>query len=685
VSAAEAPPPQASILIVDDYPANVMALEAILQPLGHTLVRANSGEEALKAVLKHELALIIMDVQMPGLDGFQAASLIKTRDRSRHIPIIFLTAISKDSAHVFEGYAHGAVDYLLKPFDAQILRSKVSVFVELWQRGELLKQREATLRDLERERLERASTARYLALIEAMPQCVLAMRPSGEPWFCNSVWRDYGGLDVAATAARGWELVHPEERLRARADFASAQRAQTPMQRELRLRRATDGEHRWHLVHVLPQRAGDGAIDGWIVTATDIHDQKRARDEVERASRAKDEFLATVSHELRNPLNAILGWTRMLRAGKLDPARATRALETVERNATMQASLIEDMLDVSRIITGKLVLKVGAVDLRTVVSSALETVRMAADAKQIEVALELDEELELASGDPERLLQVVWNLLSNAIKFTPPGGTVTVRTRREGAHGVLTVADNGQGIPAEFLPYVFDRFRQADSSSTRLHGGLGLGLAIVRHLVELHGGTASVASAGLGQGATFEVRLPLRAAAAAGGETVRMRSLPWERGVPGCADALGGGAPAQLGGTKVLVVDDEPDARELLTAVLEQQGAIVTSAGSVADALAAIERDAPDVLVSDIGMPGADGYELVRRLRRFSEAAQRDMPAVALTGFARPEDGARAAAAGFDAHLAKPVDPNALVALIERVIADRRQPLRAVEPLRAEG
>ena len=673
MTAAAASPPQASILIVDDYPANILALEAVLLPLGHKIVRAGSGEEALKAVLKHELALIIMDVQMPGMDGFQAASLIKTRDRSRHIPIIFLTAISKDAAHVFQGYAHGAVDYLMKPYDPQILRSKVSVFVELWQRGELLKEREAKLRELERERLERESAARYAALIETMPQCVLALRPSGEPWFCNSVWKSYVGVD--ALGKHSWELVHPDERGEVRAAWDEAKSERQPLQRELRLRRARDGEYRWHLAHVLPQLDAGGALGGWIVTAIDIHDEKEARREVERASRAKDEFLATVSHELRNPLNAILGWTRMLRAGKLDAMRAARALETIERNAKMQASLVEDMLDVSRIITGKLMLKVGAVDLRTVVTAAYETVRLAADAKQITVALDVDADVDLAAGDPERLQQVVWNLLSNAIKFTPCGGTVTVRTRRDGGEVVLTVEDDGQGMEAAFLPFVFDRFRQADSTSTRVHGGLGLGLAIVRHLVELHGGTVSVASDGIGKGSTFTVRLPLRAPATA--ELPEARAGGVDEEAAATATAVLGGE-AQLAGVRVLVVDDEPDARELLAAVLAHHGAAVTAAASVAEALAAVQESAPDVVVSDIGMPDADGYELARRLRRLPDA-RRDTPALALTGFARPEDGARASEAGFDAHMAKPVDPVALVELVERVAAERRLHLTAAE------
>jgi PAS domain S-box-containing protein len=660
------PLPPASILLVDDYPANILALEGILQPLGHNLVRAHSGEEALRALLRQDFALIIMDVQMPGMDGFQTATMIKMRDRSRHIPIIFLTAISKDAAHVFEGYAHGAVDYLLKPFDPQILRSKVSVFVELWQRGELLQQHETKLRALERERLERAAASRFEALLESIPQCVLAMRANGALYYCNRVWCDYSGFDTAVTAERVWDAVHPDERGTVRAQWVEARRERQPLQCELRLRRARDGEQRWHLLHILPQFDDTGALGGWIATATDIHDEKEARHEVERISRAKDEFLATLSHELRNPLNAILGWTRMLRGGKLDGTRAARALETVERNAQMQAALVEDMLDVSRIITGKLVLDVSAVDLRTVVTAALDTVRMAAEAKQIQVNLLLNHEIDLASGDPERLQQVVWNLLSNAIKFTPRGGTVEVRTRREGSYVELAVRDTGKGIPKEFLPYVFERFRQADSTSTRVHGGLGLGLAIVRHLVELHGGTVSVTSDGDGCGATFTVRLPLRAVAAeeleapvGGGRRAR--------------DSRPLGDDTQLDGVRVLVVDDEPDARELLTAVLEHHGARVATAGSVDEAVPLFASFQPDALVSDIGMPGADGYELIRRVRALGRDEGGTVPATALTGFARQEDGRRALAAGFDTHLAKPVEPAMLVETVERLVRGARE------------
>jgi PAS domain S-box-containing protein len=660
--------PAASILVVDDYPANLVAVEAVLAPLGHQVVRAGTGEEALKAVLRQDFAVIILDVQMPGLDGFQTATLIKTRERSSHIPIIFLTAINKDVAHVFRGYEHGAVDYLLKPFDPIILRRKVQVLVELWQRGERLRLREAALARQERARLAEASEARHQRLIESMPQCVLAMRPDGELYYCNQVWTRFSGLAALETGARLWDVVHVDERETLRAAWHEALANERPLSAEVRLVRASDGEPRWHLVQLLPQHEAD-ELRGWIVSGTDIDDDRRARAAVEQASRAKDEFLATLSHELRNPLNAILGWSRMLRAGTLDAAQAARATETIERNAEMQAALIEDMLDVSRIITGKLVLDVEPVDLRALLLAAFETVRMAAEARQIDVQLVVDDDVPAAAGDPGRLQQVAWNLLSNAIKFTPRGGRVEARMQRRGAQIELAVSDSGQGIAADFLPHVFERFRQADSSSTRGHGGLGLGLAIVRHLVELHGGSVAVASEGEGLGATFTVRLPLRSSApAAAGDADRDHNAALPRSADQRSASAGAG---ELSGLHALIVDDEADARELLAAVLEHHGATVSRAASADEALDLVGRGRPHVIVSDIAMPGIDGYELMRRVRALDETHGGATPAAALTGFARPEDGRRATDSGFDAHLAKPVDATQLVRTVRQLACQR--------------
>ncbi|MFL6198146.1 MAG: response regulator [Thermoanaerobaculia bacterium] len=394
--------------------------------------------------------------------------------------------------------------------------------------------------------------------------------------------------------------------------------------------------------------------------------EQEARKQAEEANRIKDEFLATLSHELRTPLNAILGWAQVLRTGKVDADTTARALEAVERNARAQAQLISDLLDVSRIITGKLRLDLKPVDLSRIIDAALDSVRPAADAKGIRIRVTLDRSIGGIGplvGDPDRLQQVAWNLLSNAIKFTPQGGSVEVRLGQREGQAEIAVEDTGAGIRPDFVPYVFDRFRQAESSTTRLHGGLGLGLSIVRHLVELHGGTVAVESRGEGQGSTFTVCLPIRLGVedsmteGAAGMLEERRQRPGA-GVP---DLLGA---QPLAGLHVLVVDDEADTRDLLFTALQQCGARVTTVPNVPDALACLDGELPDVLISDIGVPGEDGYSLIRKVRARGAERGGSVPAAALTAYARSEDRIRALSAGFQAHLAKPIDPAELVATI---------------------
>jgi signal transduction histidine kinase/ActR/RegA family two-component response regulator len=384
--------------------------------------------------------------------------------------------------------------------------------------------------------------------------------------------------------------------------------------------------------------------------------ERQARRQAEEANRMKDEFLALVSHELRSPLNAILGYAALLRHGGLEAQKVKHAADVIERSGKTQAQLIDDLLDTARIISGKLRLFVGPVDLVSVIGESVQTIRPAADAKGISLRADLPPEIGQITGDPARLQQVVWNLLSNAVKFTPPGGRVEVRLERVDPHICITVSDTGKGISPDFLPYVFDRFRQADVSSARRYGGLGLGLALVKYLVELHGGTVEAASAGEGQGATFKVTLPVRAVTTPIGEA--------------------GGAPVtvksseELAGVRALVVDDEDDARELLTSVLTQYGAV--SASSAAEAYKLITetppQERPDVMVTDIGMPGEDGYSLMRRMREWERERDLYTPSVALTAYGRTEDRMRALKAGFQTHIAKPVDPAELVLVIMSLI-----------------
>ena len=381
----------------------------------------------------------------------------------------------------------------------------------------------------------------------------------------------------------------------------------------------------------------------------------KANDELHYANRLKDEFLATLSHELRTPMNAVLGWARVLRSTSADDATYERGLESIERNARAQARLIEDLLEISRIVTGKLRLQVREVDLAAIVETAVDIVRPAALAKQLQLTTHIGQRPALTQGDPDRLQQVIWNLLSNAVKFTPPGGAVTVRlTRPEGY--VLSVEDSGPGIEPKFLPYVFDAFRQADASATREHGGLGLGLAIARQLVEAHGGTIRAESAGTDRGARFDVFLPSHI------ESSQPRSAATD-GVP--RDPIDS---SLLQGIDVLVVDDDEDARLLMQMTLSSYGAAVTTAASADEALQAIDRAVPDVMLSDIGMPHQDGYDLLRQLRSRPAEQGGTIPAVAVTAYASPTDRSSTEAAGYQAHVAKPFEPAYVARLVRRLV-----------------
>ena len=413
----------------------------------------------------------------------------------------------------------------------------------------------------------------------------------------------------------------------------------------------------------------------------DITDRKRAQEvnrqllensqvahaEVDAANTIKDEFLATLSHELRTPLTSILGWSQMLTDGKLDGVESKRALETIVRSARAQRRLIDDLLDISRIITGKLRLDVRPVELAPIIESVVEGVRPAAEARSIHLQTAIDPLTSPISGDPDRLQQIIWNLLTNAIKFTPKGGRVEVRLERIASHMEIIISDTGQGIAPEFLLHVFERFRQSDSSSTRRHGGLGLGLSIVRQLVEMHGGTVKAESPGEGQGTIFKVILPLLSVHQELSDVDMMRALTGSR-------TLTDWQPS-LNDLRVLVVDDEPDARELIAVVLKRRGAEVISVGSAVEALAEMERQAFDVLVSDIGMPLMDGYALISKIRQLPKERGGRIPAAALTAYAGVEDRMRALSAGYQIHIPKPVEPAELTTVVANLAGRYTVPL----------
>jgi PAS domain S-box-containing protein len=520
----------------------------------------------------------------------------------------------------------------------------------------------------------REGQQQFEALANSIPQLAWMAKPDGSIFWYNQRWHDYCGTTHGQMEGWGWEIVHDQKLLpRIAEKWKAALISGEPWEDTFPLRRH-DGEMRWHLSRAMPLRNAEGNIVFWFGTNTDIEGQRKiaeerkefldseraARADAERAGRLKDEFLATLSHELRTPLNAILGWAQILRRQNNQDKELNEGLSIIERNARVQAQLIEDLLDMSRIISGKLRIDVQQVNIADIANAAIESARPAAEAKGIRLVKILNTEVGPVRGDPARLQQIIWNLLSNAVKFTPKNGKVQVVLQRVDSHVEIIVSDSGIGIKPEFLPYVFDRFRQADSSTTRKHGGLGLGLAIVKNLVELHGGNAQAKSPGEGLGAAFSIELPLmvlreREPNETGdhprrSQSVEARELFHER------DALLG--------VSVLVLDDEEDARSLISRVLEECKARVVAASSVSEAMEILQHERPTVIVSDIGMPDEDGYEFIRRVRQLSHQQGGKTPAAALTAFARSEDRTRALRAGYQSHVSKPVEPTELVAVV---------------------
>ena len=516
----------------------------------------------------------------------------------------------------------------------------------------------------------RESEARYRMLAEAIPQFVFVTTADGQNEYVNQQFCQYTGLSLEQMRGNDWlTILHPDDVEPTQTRWMESVNRGTFYQIEYRFRRF-DGSYRWFLGQGIPLKDEQGRIQKWFGTCTDIDQQKQlevermrlfeqeqvAREQAEQANRIKDEFLAVLSHELRSPLNPILGWSRLLQQGKLDAAKTTQALATIERNAKLQVQLIDDLLDISRILRGKLSLTVAPVNLATVILAAKETVNLAAEAKSVQIQTIFSPGVGLVNGDAGRLQQVVWNLLSNAVKFTPAGEQISVELTQVGTRAQIQVKDNGKGIDPDFLPYVFDHFRQEDGATTRKFGGLGLGLAIARQLVEMHGGTVQADSPGEGKGATFTVQIPLAA---------QFVEMPSPTQSPQ--------STVDLSGIQILVVDDELDSREFTAFVLQQAGAIVNSVSSGTDALDAIAQSIPDILISDIGMPLMDGYMLMRQIRGLTA----NMPAIALTAYAGELDRQQAHEAGFQRHLTKPIEPDAIVAAVIELVGSKTSPLRS--------
>lgn len=872
-----------NILVVDDHAENLVTLQAVLADDQYHVVTATSGIEALRFLLHDEFAVVLMDVQMPELDGFETARLIRERDRTRRTPIIFLTAISTDRTHVTRGYSLGAVDYLFKPFDPEILKAKVASFVELARKTrqleEQVRQRESAEEEIralnqkleervtertralknanrelrseisERKRAEAAREGlvlalvageeRYRALADAMPQLVWTADATGAMDYVNDRWAEYTGLSVEESLGKGWlAALHPDDVAPTAERWQSTVRSGEVYEQGCRFRRAYDGMYRWHLSRALPQRDASGQICRWLGTCTDIEDQKRIEDslqflaeaskvlaqsldyqaslaqvaglavpwfadwcfvdlhdgetprrlaithidsekqrvawdlwdaqseeespslgpaavmrngqaeqtndipddllaaltgdagltrardlgfcsymsvpvrtrdrvigvftfvtaesrrqygpgdleiatdlalrvgfalenahlfrEVQEAGAAKDRFLAMLGHELRNPLAPIRNAVAAMRVrGVADPT-VERHREIIERQAGHLNRIVDDLLDVARITQGKIELRRRAVDLVEVVRHSLDGVRAAAQERGHRLEAELITGPLWLDADPTRLEQVLTNLLTNAVKYTTAGGRIWVSLRVEESAtadqpdtAVVSVRDTGVGISPQELTSIFEPFAQAERSPDRAQGGLGLGLTVVRDLVEMHGGRVEARSEGVGQGSEFEVRLPICGVAPRPCMPEKSLSLPT---VQSSAQA------------RVLVVDDNLDAAETLAELLGLWGYEVETAVDGERGLDAAERFCPDLVLLDIGLPGIDGYEVARRLRRAeaprgrhpSQDERWDLVLVAVTGYGQADDRERSKAAGFDYHLAKPVDPDSLRELLSR-------------------
>ncbi|MBP5972237.1 response regulator [Brasilonema sp. CT11] len=775
--------PLVTVLHIDDNETNRYVVARVLRNAGFAVVEANTGEVGLEAIVEAKPDLVILDVQLPDISGFELCHQIKSNPATANVPVLHLSAHFVESRDKAQGLNSGADAYLAQPVEPIELIATVRALLRIrraeelaldrvqeWQTtfdsirdgvglldgtGRFVRCNKAMQKFLSKPFSEIIGSQHQDLMVESLSGCnvnlflrvqethcreSLVIHTRGW-WFSvrvDPVLDKHGAFTGAVyiladiTAHRqaeialrsteerfrlllenvkdyaiffldqqgrltGWSLgaqyilgyqeseilgqsgscIFTPEDLQQGADKKELEKAVTEGRAENeRWHIRKDGSRFWGSGIVTPLVDEAGRLRGFCKIMRDFTERKRLEDEqtqllereqearsaAEAANRMKDEFLATVSHELRSPLNAMLGWIKLLNTRSFDAATTTRAMETIERSAKSQAQLVEDLLDVSRIIQGKLRLNVRPIELVGVIEAALETVRPAADAKEIQLQSVLNPTAGLVAGDSDRLQQIVWNLLSNAIKFTPKGGRVQVRLECVNSHVEIKVTDTGRGISSDFVPYVFERFRQADGSTTRLYSGLGLGLAIVRHLVELHGGTVHAQSLGEGQGATFTVQLPL---------------VKQSRGVKDflseeenmSSSVLSHSTPVHiLDGVRILVVDDEPDTRDFLVAAIEMCGAQAIAASSAIEAIQVILQHKLDILVSDIGMPGEDGYSLIRKVRMLPKKEGGEIPAVALTAYARVEDRTRALSEGFQMHLSKPVDPDELTTVIASLV-----------------
>jgi PAS domain S-box-containing protein len=645
-----------NILLVDDQPANLLALEAILDSPRHELVRASSGEQALARLQERDFAVVLLDVQMPGLDGFETANRIRSAEQSRQTPIIFLTAYEDDRFSAAQAYSLGAVDYLVKPLVPVILRAKVAGFVELFAKTEQIKRQGEELRRMERREFERRldqENTRFRSIIENSYDAVVLIAADGTARYASpSITRIIGYRPEEFAGQNVFRWMHPDDLPATSQTFTELLQHPGASQETTFRYQHKNGSWRW--IHGTGMNLlAEPSVQAIVGNFQDVTEERRLEQalreraaELEEAGRRKDEFLAMLAHELRNPLAPIRNAVEVInRLGSSEP-NLERCRAVIERQVNHMTRLVDDLLDVSRITRGKIQLEHQPVELANVVTRAVEASRPLIDPRRQQLSVVLPDEPLQVEGDATRLAQVVANLLNNAAKYTGEGGHIELAVERQGCQVVLRVRDDGMGIAADLLPRVFELFTQGDRSLARSEGGLGVGLTLVKELVERHRGRVEAFSDGPSRGSTFVVRLPL------------LECPP----VPESREHAGRGAPCPP--RRVLVVDDSRDAVESLSLLLKLEGHEIQSAHDGPAALEAARRFRPQVIFLDIGLPGMDGYQVASRLRQQPELDGALL--VALTGYGHADDRRRAEAAGFHAHLVKPADPEVLHRLLAR-------------------
>ena len=648
-----------TILVVDDNPATRYSTARVLRGAGFKVIEAGTGLEAVERALAADL--VVLDVNLPDFDGFEVCRRIRSDPRTARVPVIHLSATFVQDTDKVHGLEVGADGYLTHPVEPPVLVATVNAFLRTRSAEDAMRRSEARFKAVFENALHGIALISddqiYLDANPAM--CRLMGLPR------EQIVGKHASVFIPADHKGEAEAVSREVETRGawRGTFPLIRADGTTLQLDWSISFHSLPGVRLAIVTDVTERLANEREREQLLAS-----ERAARSEAERANQLKDDFLATLSHELRTPLNAIVGWASVLRHGDATPQDMEEGLESIERNAKVQTELIDDLLDVARITSGKLRLHVQPVDPAAVVAAALEAVTPAAGAKAITVRADLDPRAGLISADASRLQQVVWNLVNNAVKFTPRGGNIDVRLAGGDGHVEITVADNGQGIRPDLLPHLFERFRQGDARTTRSHGGLGLGLAIVKQLVEMHGGTVGARSDGEGRGSVFTVSIPVAAAIAQPREVATPADAPDATpSKPASGGAAHPGGYVRLDGVRVLVVDDELDARDLMRRVLRDCCAEVAVAADVPEALDLVDRFRPHVLISDIGIPRQDGYDLIRQVRERGHTAQA-LPAVALTAFARPEDRRKTLQASFQVHVAKPIDPFELTGVIAQLV-----------------